>query len=177
MNYREKRRMLLIETIATTLDLDDIEEFLRTVEIHLTTDYFSHDLYRNISENSTNGWKVSIQGKSVEDAICLNRMLFDYFNENQIYYKIGTRTRFNMSIRAIEGTEHYQFFKEQSKKAMTVYCPDTMDIKTLCKEIEKRITNYDGFEGVKNPKNYTHFSGGIYFRNDRDENGEYIKNF
>ncbi len=160
----------------TKTELQELEDFLRNKDLHLFHPIFSHDVHLNINQNASNGWKVSLQGDTVEDSIILNDLLYEFFNQKNIYYKVATKTRFDSRKIKNENEEIIRYYGEQSHKAMTIYCPDNMDILDLCAEIEKRITSYDGYKDVKTPKNYKRYTDVIYYRNDKDLNGEYIDN-
>lgn len=117
----------------------------------------------------SNGWKISIQGKCVEDSIELLNMMFDYLSEYKVAYKVATSTRFNYMN---EGNTLRH--REQSRKAFTIYCPNDIPIARLCKEINFLTRNYTGWTLVSMPTSYTHYSGGLYFRCDMDEDNLYI---
>ncbi len=126
-----------------------------------------NDMY-NI-RNTDAGWKISIQGKVVEDGLFLLDRLYGYLKENDIPFKVGTKTRYDLL------KEDSNRMQEQGHKAMTIYCPSDMDIKDLCEEVYTRTKDYQGWHDVKTPTSYEHYAGGLFFRNDRDENGEYIR--
>lgn len=111
----------------------------------------------------TNGWKLSLQGKSVEDSLELYNLVGQYLIDNAISFKVGTRKR-------IEHTH-----PEQSKKVMTIYCPNDMDIKDLAEHIYSLTMDYKGWYDIKCPTSYKHYAGCVYYRNDRDEYGTYLK--
>lgn len=118
------------------------------------------------------GWKLSIQGKDINDSI----QLFDLFSlwcfQRKISYKIGTAKRYGVRNRNKRPSD-----REQSFKAMTVYCPNHIDVLNLAKEMHQILVenNYQGWDDVKTPTSYTLFADGVYYRNDRDENGGYIR--
>jgi len=84
--------------------------------------------------------------------------------ENDIPFKVATINRFSLI-----GTN-----KEQSHKAMTIYCPNGMDFNELCEEVYSRISDYKGWYNIKTPSSYSHYAGGLFTRNDRTESGNYI---
>lgn len=152
---------------------DKRKDFLREVDLHLLHPLFSHDLHCNMT-SETSDWKISIQGNDVEDSIELYDLLIEYFDEKQVYFKVATATRFNAINIEPRNEKEAFMLKEQSKKAMTVYCPKNIEIIELCKEVKKRLITYKGFVGVSDPTSYKKYSEGIYYRNDRDEDGNYV---
>ena len=140
--------------------IDNVEHLL---EHHYTYDIYKTETYQTFSDKAhSDGWKLSIQGKSTEDALYLYNRLVDFLDESQTAYKLATSCRF--------AHEH----PEQSKKAMTIYIRNDWSVKDFAEEVYSRITDYTGHEGIKCPTSYEHYKGGVYFRNDRDENGNYI---
>lgn len=132
--------------------------------------------------NTDNGWKISIQGKSTDDSLYLFRKLHEFLLNKDIPFKVATCRRMNYFKNYIIEYEHeleencqkQKYIKEQSHKAMTIYCPDDFDIINLCEIVKELIPEYDGFVGVDDPTSYTLFSKGIYYRNDRDSEGNYV---
>ena len=120
------------------------------------------DLMMNTSAVTDNGWKLSIQGKSINDSLFLYRRLDAYLLDNNVPFKVATQMRYNLSDR------------EQSKKAMTIYCPDSIEIKVLAEDIYCLIMDYKGWYDIKTPTSYENWAGGVFFRNDRNEYGVYI---
>lgn len=111
----------------------------------------------------TNGWKLSIQGKTKTDVKFLLTKLFDYLMKEKISFKFAT----NRLLK-------HKKAGEQKNKVLTIYCPLNTEILDLAKEMGKRIKSYKGFTGVKAPTSYAYYKYGIYYRNDRDEKGRYI---
>jgi len=113
--------------------------------------------------SSNNGWKLSIVGKSKEDAEDLYKRLNKWLSLKGIAHKFATNKRVN----------HKDY--EQSKKLVTIYVPDGMDHLKLASKVENLLKGYKGWQDIKLPfKGYEHYSNGIFFRNDRDESGNYI---
>lgn len=121
------------------------------------------DISFNFKRDCSNGDKISIQGKSLSDVITLKNMLFDYLTDNEISFKIATLKR----------VSHKD--SEQSRKVFTIYVPNDINVMELCEEIYKRTITYKGWYDIKTPTSYKHYGGGLYYRNDRDNNGNYIK--
>lgn len=119
------------------------------------------------------GWKLSIQGCSVEDSIFFIDHLYSWFQDEHISSKIATTKRYKLKERK----ENVQYYTEQSHKALTIYCPNDMDVIELGNIIYEKLSaaGYTGWDDVPAPSGYTLIKGGVYFRNDRNENGEYIK--
>lgn len=153
---------------------DNIIDFLVDKDKHLFHPIFSHDLYHFPKDKDTSGWKISIQGKVVDDAIDLLDMLAVFLADEDIHYKVATKTRFDMVNLEPNEKLSQKRIDEQSKKAMTIYCPSRLEIMELCEKIEEKLKDYSGYLDVPNPTDYMHYSGGIYYRNDTDEDGNYI---
>lgn len=136
---------------------------LETLRARLT-DSRIFDWMFNTSSTTDNGMKISIQGKSIEDSIFLFSKLKDYLYSNDIPFKVVTSKRYD--LRDVN--------KEQSYKAMTIYNVDGSDFFTVCEDIYSLLIDYKGWFDIKTPTNYNHYAGGLFFRNDRDEYGNYI---
>lgn len=116
-------------------------------------------------KSSKKGWKLSILGKSIKDSEYLIMRLFDFLMKNEIAHKWGTSKRINHKHPI------------QSKKILTIYVPDSENHLKLAEKIYTLIKDYKGWYDIKTPKLYQHYAGGVFFRNDRTESGEYIKSF
>ena len=112
--------------------------------------------------NHNDGWKLSIQGKTVEDVIYLIEKLGSLLYVNGAAFKVATKKLIDSDV------------PEQRFKAMTVYIPNGVDAKSFARLVQNKIEDYKGHEGVDAPTSYTHFEGGVYYRNDRTEDGNYI---
>lgn len=108
----------------------------------------------NSSANTDNGNKLSLQGKSTKDAAALYSMLKDYLYENNIPFKVATRMR----------TESDN--KEQSKKVVTIYVPNEMDINEIAEQVYSLTMDYKGWYNIKTPASYTHYAGCVFIGND-----------
>ena len=112
---------------------------------------------------SKKGLKISIAGKKMEDVYELYDRLHKWLDIKNIAHKIATQKRLNYS--------NY----EQSKKLFTIYVPDDTDLNKLLLQIEFLLKGYTGWHGIRLPfRKYEVYSGGIQFRNDRDEYGNYV---
>ena len=110
------------------------------------------------------GWKLSIQGKTLEDSEFLFIKLIGLLTYSKASFKFGTQKLIDL--------KHSQ----QSTKLLTVYIPDNVDAKSFAELVRLNLTGYTGAEGIDTPESYSVFSKelGIYYRNDRDEDGNYI---
>jgi hypothetical protein len=113
------------------------------------------------SEHS-DGFKLSIQGETLDDAIELYKSLIGLLMITKCSFKFGTK-------KLIE-CGHPQ----QSKKLLTIYLPNGVDAKSFAELVYLHIESYTGGDNVNKPESYQHYKNAIYFRNDRDENGDYI---
>ena len=118
----------------------------------------------NSSARTDNGMKISIQGKCIEDSVELFNLLSEYLYSNNVPFKIATSKRYSLIKES----------KEQSHKAMTIYCVDGSDFFQLCEDIYSLTLGYKGWKDIKTPSSYEHYAGGLFFRNDRDVNGLYL---
>lgn len=122
------------------------------------------------------GWKISIQGKSQEDTVLVFDALLNFILENEVNAKFAlSKCHLSRNKKGISEEEKVHR-TAQSHKIATLYCPSDMDIKTLCESVSDLLhqAGYNGWKGISNPADYTKHSDGVYFRNDRDENGKYI---
>ena len=111
---------------------------------------------------SKNGMKLSIQGKTLEDAVELYNLVGPYLQQNNVAFKLGTP-------RLIAKNDPIQ-----SKKLLTIYVPDDVEFNKFAEDIYRKIKKYKGWYNIKTPPKYQHYAGGIFYRNDRDEFGNYI---
>lgn len=137
------------------------EEFIEDIRSVLTENlgYFvTHYGDAEISD----GWKLSIQGETLDDAEFLYQNLIGFLMISKCSFKFGTNKLINCG--------HTQ----QSKKLLTIYIPNGVDVKSFAELVYLHIPDYMGGYNVPAPESYTHYKNAIYYRNDRDENGEYI---
>jgi hypothetical protein len=147
-----------------------VKDMIKREVLILNESYGEHTLNTELrydinfnGKQSDNGWKLSIIGKSLEDSIDVFKRLHSWLTLKNISHKSATKKR----------VEHDHY--EQSKKVMTIYVPNDMDYRELAHKIEILLRGYKGWEDIKLPfKSYEHYSNAIFFRNDRNENGEYI---
>jgi hypothetical protein len=122
------------------------------------------DINFHSERTSENGCKISIQGKNTGDSGFLFFALSEFLYSNDIPFKLATVNRYALLNRN----------KEQSHKAMTIYCPDGMSFDNLCESVYFLTLEYKGWQDIKTPTSYSHYAGGLYVRNDRNKNGAYI---
>ena len=116
----------------------------------------------NGSADVSDGWKLSIQGKTVQDALFLYESLRGLLFATKCSFKLGTQKLIDK--------KHPQ----QSTKLLTIYIPNGVDAKSFAELVYLNIINYKGGQDIKKPNSYEHYANAIYFRNDRNESGEYI---
>tara|TARA_R110000796_G_scaffold248124_2_gene374570 strand:- start:17723 stop:18148 length:426 start_codon:yes stop_codon:yes gene_type:complete len=110
----------------------------------------------------TDGWKLSIQGKTLEDS--------EFLYENLIGFLMITKCKFKFGTKRLINCGHPQ----QQHKLLTIYIPNGVEAKSFAELVYLHISDYTGGDDIKAPESYTHYKNAIYYRNDRDENGEYI---
>jgi len=115
--------------------------------------------------NHTDGFKLSIQGNTIEDVIYLAEHITPFLAESGISFKLGTK-------KLIDYTGDHP---QQKHKLLTIYAPNEVPIREFAETIYQLMEDYTGGDSVKQPDSYTHYKNAIYYRNDRNENGEYIK--
>jgi hypothetical protein len=111
----------------------------------------------------SDGWKLSIQGKTINDALFLYEKLKGLLFSTKCSFKIGTQKLIDK--------KHPQ----QSTKLLTIYVPNGVDAKSFAELVYLNILDYKGGQNINCPESYEHYANAIYFRNDRDQNGNYIK--
>jgi hypothetical protein len=116
----------------------------------------------NTDSETSDGWKLSIQGKTVQDAMFLYDALKGFLYYTKAPFKVGTQ-------KLIDKKD-----PEQSTKLMTIYVPNGIDVKCYAELVYRLIPDYKGWQDIKVKRSYEHYAGGIFFRNDREESGEYI---
>jgi len=119
------------------------------------------DLQFGNSTITNKGFKISIQGKNIEDSVYLYDTLHKFFYKNSIPFKVGTAKRVALK-------------NEQGNKVMTIYCPDTMNVNELAEKVYSLTQDYKGWYDVKTPTSYEHYAGGLFIGNDRNVNGYYV---
>lgn len=110
----------------------------------------------------TDGFKLSIQGETLDDAMFLYEKLIGFLMITKCWFKFATKRLINY--------DHAQ----QSHKLLTIYIPNGVEAKSFAELVYLHIKDYKGGDNVAKPDSYEHYKNAIYFRNDRDENGNYI---
>lgn len=125
-----------------------------------------YDCMFNTDAITNNGWKLSIQGKSVSDAMVLYNSLSEYLFSNNIPFKVATQKRIRLSN------------KVQACKVMTIYIPNDVNRYELAESIYEHILHYKGWQNIRHIRHglvgYECYAAGIFMRNDRDVHGNYI---
>lgn len=131
-------------------------------------DDMGYDLHFNFDRDTSAGWKLSLQGHSVEDAAYLFETLHDLLATERISFKVGTQRRVNL-LKSPSEKE-----RQQGHKLMTIYCPSDLDIMQLAAMVYEKISQYTGWHNVKLPNSYQHYAGAVFYRNDRNPYGQYV---
>lgn len=108
------------------------------------------------------GWKLSIQGKGIDDAA--------YLYENLVPFLLVSKASFKFGTERLYSSDN----EEQKTKVLTVYIPDNVTPESFAELCYLHIKDYKGGEGIETKESYTHYKNAIFYRNDRDEYGEYI---
>ena len=130
--------------------------------IGLLTDYPFYFIMQHGDAEISDGWKLSIQGKTLDDAKFLYDNLIKFLMISKCSFKFGTKRLINCG------------HSQQSRKLLTIYIPNGVDVKSFAELVYLHIPDYSGGDDVPKPDSYTHYKNAIYYRNDRDENGDYI---
>lgn len=112
--------------------------------------------------NYDDGWKLSIQGETLDDCEYLYNHLIGFLMISKCSFKFGTKRLINCG------------HPQQQHKLLTIYIPNGVNAESFAELVYLHISDYSGGNNVKIPDSYTHYKNAIYYRNDRDENGEYI---
>lgn len=113
-------------------------------------------------QNHKDGFKLSIQGNTLDDSM--------YLVEHVVPFLVKAGITFKLATKRLIDYKHDQ----QSHKLLTIYSPNHIPITEMAEMVYKLMDDYKGGDNVKQPESYTHFKNAIYYRNDRDENGNYI---
>lgn len=111
----------------------------------------------------SDGWKVSIQGRTLEDLIFVFDRIIGLLMETKASFKLGTQKLIDL------GREN-----EQSTKLLTIYIPNGVTPESYCELVRLHISDYEGAADIGEKKSYTKYAEGIYYRNDRTSEGVYI---
>lgn len=130
--------------------------------IGLLTDYPFYFIMQRGDAEISDGWKLSIQGKTLDDAKFLYDNLIKFLMISKCSFKFGTKRLINCG------------HPQQSRKLLTIYIPNGVDVKSFAELVYLHIPDYTGGDKVPPPDSYAHYKNAIYYRNDRDEDGNYI---
>lgn len=118
------------------------------------------------AEPHSDGWKLSIQGNTKEDVKYLVDHISPYLEDIVgCTYKIATGNLIDYQGKNVQ----------QKHKLMTIYIPNNRDVQEFAEAVDSLIPNYIGGHTVEHPTSYNQYNKNIYYRNDRDENGMYIR--
>lgn len=135
------------ETINKVLDaLIDSDEYF--IQIHGEADW-------------RDGWKLSIQGHNMEDMEFLIDRLVLFLESTKASYKFATQKLIDLK-------------NAQSTKLLTIYIPNGVEVKSYAELVHLNLEGYHGADDIEHKAGYTKYSPGIFYRNDRDGNGNYI---
>lgn len=135
----------------------DIKEFKQLLE-----DFPNYFVQFQGEANWRDGWKLSIQGETIEDSLFLFDALIGFLVTSKCSYKFATKKLIESGI------------PQQEHKLLTIYIPNGVDVKSFAELVHLNMSEYKGGKNVTPPTMYEHYKNAIYFRNDRDENGEYV---
>ena len=129
--------------------------------VELLNDSYDFFIQINGSASISDGWKLSIQGTSMDDVVYLFDNLKSLLHATRASYKFATKRLLN-------------YGGEQSTKVLTIYIPNGVTPESYAELVRLNIRTYKGAKGIDVKNSYTKYSEGIFFRNDRNENGVYI---
>ncbi len=109
-----------------------------------------------------------MQGRTVNHSRELIEKLVPLLHDRQVPFKLATAKRFALQ------TSDKPDFKEQSTKAITLYCPNGIEFDVLCQRVQEALAGYQGGDGIDSQTSYQRHSPGLFIRCDRDANGNYI---
>lgn len=112
-----------------------------------------------LNEKNYAGWKFTITGDTVEDAIYLYDNLGKYLRKINQPFKIGTKKLITSAS------------SEQKHKLLTIYVMKDTKVDYLLSDIKYYLKNYKCKAHLKWSE---HVEGAIWKRVDRDEYGNYI---
>lgn len=133
------------------------EEFRKVLE-----NSYQYFIMHNGEAHVDNGWKLSIQGKTIDDAMYLYENLISFLLISKASFKFGTARLINCDK------------EEQRTKLLTIYIPNGVEATSFAELVYLHIKKYEGGEDIDVKESYTRYKNSIFYRNDRDANGEYI---
>jgi hypothetical protein len=131
----------------------DFIELLRThpeafVQVNGTSDW-------------SDGWKLSIQGRTMEDAQFLFDRLVNLMMDTKVSFKFGTQALIDCG-------------GEQATKLLTIYLPNGVTPRSYAELVRLNLEGYTGAADILEKRSYTKYAPGIFYRKDRDSQGDYI---
>lgn len=132
-------------------------DFIKALEV--SSDAF---IQCNGEADWKDGWKVSIQGRTLEDSEFLFDRLVGLMFNTKASFKFGTKLLIDAKN------------EEQSTKLLTIYLPNGVDPKSYCELVRLNLIGYEGAKDIPEKRSYTKYSEGIFYRNDRTSEGTYI---
>lgn len=135
---------------------DAVEDLVDALKIH-------ENYYMEVSgiADFTDGWKLSIQGHTLEDSKYLFERLFSLLFATGAYFKLASQKLIDLK-------------NEQSTKLLTIYIPNNVDPKSFAELVRLNIIDYKGANDILEKRSYTKYANGIFYRNDRNSEGQYI---
>lgn len=143
-----------------TPQFEDLLEPSKFKEI-LETSPLKFEYHKGLARTD-DGWKLSIQGKTMDDSAYLYEHLTPFLITVNASFKFGTQRLLTTNT------------EEQRTKLLTIYIPNGVDAASFAELVYQIIKDYEGGEDILPKRSYTHYKNAIYFRNDRDQYGEYI---
>jgi hypothetical protein len=115
-------------------------------------------------KTSTNGMKLSVLGKTLEDIYKAYGLVGGYLKKNRIGHKVATRRR-------VEEAR-----SPQNRKILTIYIPDGEEWRGIAEEVSQLLHKgrYVGWQNIPTPPLYQHYANAVFYRNDRDSSGAYV---
>lgn len=107
------------------------------------------------------GWKLSLQGHTLEDLGFLADRLVVLLEASKASYKFATQRLIDLK-------------NEQSTKLLTIYIPNGVEVKSFAELVRLNIEDYHGADDIEHKKGYVKYAPGIFYRNDRDAYGNYV---
>lgn len=149
--------------VKTPAQLEKMMEKLPFKEkIRVLAEHFYGPFYQiNGEADWRDGWKIYIQGKTIDDVVYLVENLLNLMVATKASFKFGTKMLIDMK-------------NEQSSKLLTIYIPNGVDAKSYAELVRINIPDYKGAEGIPDKRSYIKHSEGIFYRNDRSDDGTYI---
>lgn len=137
------------------------DSILLDIDRHLHNSLLYFIQFGNFIPQNYAGWKFTIVGKSIDDAVFLCEKLATFLLNIDVPFKVGTHRLVNCG----DG--------EQQFKLMTIYIMKDTNAELLQEDINHFLRDYKGGEDIK-LKWSTQINEYLYKRADIDENGQYI---